>query len=423
MTKCGNPYLYDKETNFDQCSALGDKGATIYLTVVPVVSFLLALLVSYVCLRKIAFKVSLQYDVKWHKKYAFKYFKAAHSVYGKYLAIKNNGLVMDITKSSRHLGVSKNITVDLANVYLKKLNNLPLHIPVCTSYMHARLRTHLLSSIINFSWAVSNIIMVIVTLIVDARAGEYWRYIGVVFVVLITVHLSLVVYANFIIVPILFKSGLRRSLFENYRRFGLTFLDGDKHHPISYLDQYEQEKGDLSHLTELEKALFTKSYNDAVRSSKLVQKSQDSLLSGAGSSVISALLLIASSLKALDVNGTVPSINALSLTFAIAATAQAVAAVTDLGNATISSRSATEGIEQINIVWKNMNSSEWVEKAFAQLSKFRIWGVAETPVFLSDSLNQHYYNDCSPYVKTEHTISVNSIVGMQRESIRQELNK
>lgn len=422
LSDCGNPRIEGGNNMFETCDRFNAGNKAILITI-PSILFICAAVSTYIAFSTIAKLTALQSFVNWDKNKAYTYYSEADKIYGSKLITRvekrcDGHLPYRLICGSMRAKYNENKKEDmyLANVTFKSKSEIGDNdIPIAVSYMHCSLRTHWHASLVNIMWAFSNMLMAAIELVSDKRAGTYWSWIGIIFIILDAIHIILVVLTNTIMVPDLYASGLQRSIFENYGSFNLLakrenlvlervlayepqtqceiFVQSDSQNftsnnstlsasaepvqsrslnstsdcptlhanvvEIAYLDQYEKLGHAPDYLNESEKTLFIQSYNEAIKTSKLVSKFQKSLLSGAGSSAIAALLIVASSVQSLDVNGTTPSINALSLAFTIGALAQAVSAVSYLISARVSSNAATSGIEAVNKVWAVDIPEKW----------------------------------------------------------------
>lgn len=398
---CGVEITAGNIHEYEQCSRFTGSD-TLLMVIAPALACLLTIGISCWTLKAMAKLTRLGYEVRWNSRYGSLLYREAFSYFGERSMSQQD---------NDPLGKKVNLAQGTQKVCYTADCSPEESVPVSVSYMHARLRTHWQTSVINAAWTLLSLVVTIFDLIIVQRAGEFWQYIGYVFCILNIIHLAILCVVNLHIVPQLFTSGLRRSIFENLNKIGLNWLvsappqgSATLRRSIFYLDQFEQKDWDKD-MGPLERSFFIKSYSEAVKASKYVIKSQDSLLQGAGSSAISALLLAIGSVRILDVNGTTASINALSLTFAVAAVAQALSAASSLANGLASSLSASEGIEYLNFgfgresTWASKVHKEMIQKCFIWG-----WGLKEQPIRVSDCLDQDYYKKNVPFIVTAATL-------------------
>ncbi len=370
---CGNPYnlVPLKDNNYENCGVFS-KGEKSVLIAVPAICVVLSMIITAYLLQMVIKLTAVQYEVEWKKDVVLKYFS------GFIDKLKLNNSLVNLNMMRIKVQEEKNIIYE--------------YLPVSVSYMHARLRAHWPTSLINIMWTLSNFIVVLLGLVLDKRSGEYWHYIGIGFSSVAALHIILVLYINFFIVPSLYASGLGRNIFENLNKYGARILNKStdiESRELYYLDQYEQISAPPIELNPRERALFVKSYNDAVGASKAVKEAQSSLMQGAGSSAIGIILLGIGSVKKLDVNGTTPSINALALTFTIAALAQAISSYAFMMEAKITSVAATSGIQCIN---KLPYDDKWFIDVYRKINNgCFIWLNEEKYVSQKELLEPDYY--------------------------------
>ena len=423
--ECGNPVIHGGITNFETCNRFGNNSFAILL-IITILLFVAALLASLFLLWKLSVKAPLQYDVKWPKDAAYCYYFEANKIYNPDLApTDNNSCLVHIATVSENSNIPwlENIYVD--NVAILGSSQLPNNMPIHLPYIHARLRTYNYAITINIIWTCVNCVIATLTLIADKRSGVYWMYIGIIFCIITVLHIAMLLYTIYETIPKLFCSSIRRSIFENYNKLGLglKYVDNNQNfciHSIICLDQYETNKGAPSYLTEQEKNIFIRSYNESIKASKLIQDSQRSQFLGAGSSLISALMMFVSSIRNMDVNGTTASINALSLTFAIAAIVQTAESVTYLNSAKFYSESATNGIERVNTFSASPrnNSQTWATNVYKKLNIFEIWYDKETNISLDEIINNH--QKTSPYCPAStNEINHNRVRTVNRREVPQ----
>jgi hypothetical protein len=375
---CGNPYniVPLEDSVYEKCGVFS-KQASILVTV-PVICVLVSMVLTVYLLQVVINLTAVQYEVEWKKDVVLKYLN------GFINNMELNNFMVDM--HGNHIEIQKE----------EKIKET--YLPVSVSYMHARLRAHWPTSIVNIVWALANFIVVLLGLVLDKRSGEYWHYIGICFSSIAALHITLVLFMNFYIVPSLYASGLGRNIFENLNKYGARIKDHENNRELFYLDQYEQISAPPVDLNPRERALFVKSYNDAVGASKAVKEAQSALMQGAGSSAIGIVLLGIGSVKELDVNGTTPSINALALTFTIAALAQAVSSYAFMMEAKTTSFAATSGIQCIN---KCKDDNNWYIDIYKKINRGRlIWLNDEKNVDQIKLLDPNYYLDRKVFVDT-----------------------
>jgi hypothetical protein len=307
-------------------------------------------------------------------------------------------------------------------------------IPMSMPYLFRRLQLQWCYTLIAAIWMSINSISILNILVLDCRGGGYWQRIELVTLFMNIVYLIIVTFFSYKISKDLLSSTLIRGAYavmcgsgifkvspsyknlEQKSRFDATVIRGEeevgKFHgrPIYYLDNIV--KGDVhwTWMTGQERSLFVDSTISANRAKDDIIEGQNRLLISAGSAAIASIIIIISSMEAIDEYGVSSALYALALTFDVAVFAQTVGAYISFVSAISKNDACTKGIIAVNrdvdsevYKWARDNVGNfvsfmgiiWIKEVPYSELKILQQPYRKNPVY---SFNQHQYVIVKPNI-------------------------